>query len=220
MNWLKSNSLSLVLLGFFLLFLIGHSVAGQRYYNNEQASHGQPAVTYAEFVKSGEFVETVFENWESEFLQMGSFVLLTIFLRQKGSAESKKLLGEEENDRKPRSKSKAADAPGPVRRGGLTLKLYESSLSIALIVLFLLTFWLHAAGGAAATCEDNKVHGEADCPSTSQYISTSKFWYESFQNWQSEFLAVFSIVVLSIFLRQKGSPESKPVNSPHYQTGS
>ena len=89
MNWLKSNSLSLVLLGLFLLFLIGHSVAGQRYYNNEQVSHSQPAVTYAEFVKSGEFVESVFENWESEFLQMGSFVLLTIFLRQKGSPESK-----------------------------------------------------------------------------------------------------------------------------------
>jgi hypothetical protein len=218
MNWLKSNSLGLILFGLFLLFLIGHSVAGVRHYNNEQVSHGQPEVTYAEFVKSGEFIETVFENWESEFLQMGSYVLLTVFLRQKGSAESKKLNGKEESDRKP-SKTKSNDAPWPVRRGGIFLRVYEHSLSIAFALLFLMSFWLHAAGGASATCEENQVHNEPDCPSISQYISSSKFWYESFQNWQSEYLAVFSIVVFSVYLRQKGSPESKPVSSPYTETG-
>lgn len=218
MKWLKNNSLSLVLFILFLLFLIGHSVAGVHHYNNEQVSHWQPEVTYAEFVKSGEFIESVFENWESEFLQMGSYVLLTVFLYQKGSAESKKLIGQEPSDAKPH-KSANKDAPWAVRTGGWKLTLYENSLSIAFILLFLMSFWLHAAGGASAACEENQVHAEPDCPSISEYISSSKFWYESFQNWQSEYLAVFAIVILSVYLRQKGSPESKPVNSPYAETG-
>jgi succinate dehydrogenase hydrophobic anchor subunit len=148
---------------------------------------------------------------------MGAYVLLTVYLRQKGSAESKKLQGEEDNDREPQ-KTDNTDAPGPVRRGGWMLKLYENSLSIAFVLLFLLSFGLHAAGGSRAACEDNTFHGEA-CTSTVGFMGTSEFWYQSLQNWQSEFLAVFAIVVLSIFLRQKGSPESKPVNSPHAQTG-
>lgn len=218
LRWLKNNSLSLVLFLLFLIFLVGHSVAGTRHYNEEQTAHGQPEVTYAEYVKSGEFVESVFENWESEFLQMGSYVLLTAFLFQKGSAESKKLNGKDSYDRKPH-KTANANAPWPVRRGGVILKLYENSLSIAFLLLFLMSFWLHAAGGSAAACEENFEHAQSECPSVIEYMSTSKFWYESFQNWQSEYLAVFAIVVLSVYLRQKGSPESKPVNSPHGETG-
>jgi hypothetical protein len=219
LRWLKDNSLSLVLFALFLIFLIGHSVAGVRHYNEEQTVHGQPEVSYAEYVKSGEFVESVFENWESEFLQMGSYVLLTVFLYQKGSAESKKLIGKEPTDQKPR-KSSAAGAPGPVKTGGFSLKIYENSLSIAFLLLFLMSFWFHALGGASASCDENLVHADPECPSTVEYISTSKFWYESFQNWQSEYLAVFAIVVLSVYLRQKGSPESKAVNSPYAETGS
>lgn len=219
MRWLKNNSLSIVLFVLFFIFLIGQSVAGQRHYNEEQESHGQPTVSYGEYVTSGDFVESVFENWESEFLQMGMYVILTVFLFQKGSAESKKLQGSMPTDQKPK-KSEGKHAPWPVRRGGLVLKLYENSLSIAFLLLFVMSFWLHAAGGATATCEENLAHGEADCPSISGYMGTSKFWFESLQNWQSEFLAVASIVVLSIYLRQKGSPESKPVNTPHFETGS
>lgn len=218
LRWLKNSSLSLVLFGLFLVFLAGHSAAGFRHHNEEQSSHGQPTISYGEYVQSGDFLESVFENWESEFLQMGSYVLLTVFLFQKGSAESKKLIGSEPSDRKPR-KSAANDAPWPVRAGGWQSKLYENSLSIAFILLFLMSFWLHAASGAAATCEENMVHAQAECPSIGQYMGTSKFWYESFQNWQSEYLAVFSIVVLSVYLRQRGSPESKPVNSPFAETG-
>lgn len=214
----QNNSLSIIVFLLFLIFLAGHSVTGLKQYNQQQEEHSQPTVTYAKYLTTGDFVESVFENWESEFLQMGSYVLLTVYLRQKGSAESKKLEGEEEVDRDPQ-KTADKDAPWPVRKGGMVLTLYKNSLSIAFILLYLMSFLLHGLGGAAMACEEAQTHNEA-CDSTVQFMTTSEFWYQSFQNWQSEFLAVFAIVVLSIFLRQHGSPESKPVNTPHYQTGS
>jgi hypothetical protein len=216
-RWFKNNSLSVVLLVLFLIFLVGQSVAGWKYYNDEQTAHTQGTVAYTQYLRSGDFAESVFENWESEFLQMAAYVLLTVFLRQKGSAESKKLEGEMDVDRDPK-RSRSHEAPGPVRKGGAVLKLYENSLSLAFALLFVLSFGLHAWGGASATCEENLVHNES-CPTVIEYAGSSRFWYESLQNWQSEFLAVFAIVVLSIFLRQRGSPESKPVNTPHHATG-
>lgn len=218
-RWLKQNSLSIMVFSLFLIFWFGQSVAGYRHYNEEQQSHQSKQITYPAYLKSGSFIEATFENWESEYLQMAAYVLLTAFLVQKGSAESKKLRGSNESDRKPRGKAVSADTPGPVKRAGWVLKVYENSLSIALALLFIVSFLLHAYGGAIETSDENIQHGEEPV-TVVQYIATSKFWFESFQNWQSEFLAVFSIVVLSIFLRQKGSPESKPVNSPHSQTGS
>jgi hypothetical protein len=218
-KWVKNNSLSLVLFGGFIAMLIGQSAVGLRNYNEEQQSHHQPEVTYITYLGTGDFVESVFENWESEFLQMGAFVVLTVFLKQKGSAESKRIRGEESVDQEPKH-SKSKNAPWAVRRGGIALKLYSHSLSIAFLVLFLMSFSLHAYGGSRATCEENRTHGDNTCYSTMGYMGTSKFWFESLQNWQSEFLAVGSIVVLTIYLREKGSPESKPVNSPHNKTGS
>lgn len=217
-RWFKNNSLSLVVFVLFFVFLVSQSLAGYQHFNNEQQAHHEPTITYGTYLKSGDFIESVFENWESEFLQMGMYVILTVFLFQKGSVESKKLHGSTASDREPQ-KSANKNSPWPVRRGGWLLRLYENSLSIAFLALFLLSFWLHAYGGARATCEQNREHGDKTCPSTLSYMGSSKFWYESFQNWQSEFLAVGSIVVLSIYLRQKGSPESKPVNTPHTQTG-
>lgn len=202
----QNNSLGIILLLLFLVFLVGQSLTGYQHELQELKEHGQPSLSYIEYLGSGDFIESVFENWESEFLQMGAYVLLTVYLRQKGSAESKKLKGEEPEDQK------------PARSGGFAQKLYENSLSLAFIVLFLLSFALHAYGGAQAACEQNQLHGES-CISTLQFAGTSEFWFQSFQNWQSEFLAVFAIVVLSIWLRQKGSPESKPVSAPHYVTG-
>lgn len=217
-RWIKEHSLSLVVFGLFFIFAFGQSLVGLSNYNDEQQAHKQPQVSYTEYVKSGDFIESIFENWESEFLQMGMYVFLTAYLVQKGSAESKRLEGREAVDANPK-RSKSKDAPGPVRKGGWKLKLYEHSLSIAFLLLFLVSFSLHAYGGARATCEENMVHGEP-CTSVIGYMETSKFWFESLQNWQSEFLAVFAIVVLSIYLREKGSPESKPVNTPHHKTGS
>jgi hypothetical protein len=214
----QNNSLSIIVFALFAIFVFGQSVTGHRQYNENQLMHNEQVVSYVQYLGTGDFVEGVFENWESEFLQMGSYVLLTVFLRQKGSAESKKLEGEEENDRDPQ-KSSSSNAPGPVRKGGLMLALYRNSLSIAFILLFLMSFALHGIGGSKMACAENQAHGQP-CVSTLGFMGSSEFWYQSFQNWQSEYLAVFAIVVLSIFLRQQGSPESKPVNSPHSQTGS
>ncbi len=215
----KNNNLSFVLLALFLVTLVGHSVAGWKTYNDEQREHEEPEVSYTEFLTSSEFGETVFENWESEFLQMWAYVILTVFLYQKGSSESKKRDGSDEVDEDPNDHRTNKTAKLPVRRGGWMITLYRNSLSIAFLLLFLISFFGHAASGARKHNEEQKAHASAETVTTFQYMKTPQFWYESFQNWQSEFLAVLAIVVLSIWLRQWGSPESKPVHAPHEETG-
>jgi uncharacterized protein (DUF486 family) len=214
---LRDNALSLTMFGLFLAFLIGQSLAGYRANNNENEEHRQPPESYAEYLTSGAFAEATFENWESEFLQMGAYVFLTAFLIQKGSPESKKPDGDDV-DQDPREEHDNPEAPGPVHRGGLALKVYEHSLTLALLGLFLLSFVLHALGGHAEYNQQQLEHGQA-AVSLWSFVTSSEFWFQSMQNWQSEFLAVAALAVLSIFLRQRGSPESKPVAAPHAQTG-
>ena len=217
---LRENSLSLVAFGlFFVTFIVGQSLAGQRAYNDEQKEHGEEGVPYLEYVTTAHFGEATFENWESEFLQMGAYVLLTVWLRQRGSAESKKLDEDEPVDEDPRKHRDDVDAPWPVRVQGLPLALYRNSLSIGFFTLFALSWFLHAVTGARAFSAEAVAHG-GEAIGTIDYMTRAQFWFESLQNWQSEFLAVASIVVLSIFLRQQGSSESKPVHAPHAETGS
>jgi hypothetical protein len=216
-RFLHDNGLSLTCFALFLVFLLGHSLAGHRTFNAEQETHGEPTVGYGEYLTDGHFFESVFENWESEFLQMGAFIVLTVFLVQKGSAESKRPDERNDVDEDPRSKAQRADAPWPVRRGGLWLKLYEKSLLVVFALLFLGSILGHALGGVSESNTERQAHGEP-AVSFAGYVRSSQFWFESFQNWQSEFLAVGSIVLLSVFLRQRGSPESKPVAAPHAET--
>jgi hypothetical protein len=215
---LRDNGLSLAMFGFFLVFLVAQSVAGYKTSNSENEQHRQPKESYGQYLTSGAFVEATFENWESEFLQLSAYVFLTAFLIQKGSPESKNPDGDEV-DADPRSQRDRPDAPGPVRRGGLVLTVYEHSLTLALFALFLLSFVLHALGGHAEFNQQQHEHGEA-AVSLWSFVTSSEFWFQSMQNWQSEFLAVGALAVLGIFLRQRGSPESKPVAAPHAQTGS
>ncbi|MCA1614219.1 MAG: hypothetical protein LC800_08780, partial [Acidobacteria bacterium] len=147
-RFLRDNGLTVVMLTLFFLSLLGQTFTGLSEYNDDQSEHGQPAVGLAEYLTTGHFIEATFENWESEFLQMAAYVMLTVFLYQRGSSESKDPDEEEEVDRDPRSSRDKRDAPGPVRAGGLALKLYENSLFIAFALLFLLSFALHAYGGA------------------------------------------------------------------------
>jgi hypothetical protein len=215
---LRENGLSIVLLSLFLLFWVGQSVAGHREYNSEQQEHNQPQVGYLSYLGGAHFWEATAENWESEFLQMFGYVILTVFLFQKGSSESKDPDKPEPVDRDPRN-SKEKNVPGPVRRGGFVLKLYENSLSLAFLLFFLISITMHAIAGASEYNEEQAQHGQHEQLSALQYAGTSRFLFESFQNWQSEFLAIGAMVILSIFLRQRGSPESKPVDSPHDETG-
>jgi hypothetical protein len=214
---IHDNGLSIAMFGLFFVFVLAQSVTGLLDYNSTEKEHGQPPVGYVQYLGSGDFVESVFENWESEFLQMGSYVVLTAFLYQRGSAESRDPDAEDPDADYGEDRHRAG-APWPVRRGGLALKIYENSLAIALLAIFVFSFAMHAIGGAEAYSQEQVEHG-ARPVSTLQYLGTARFWFESFQNWQSEFLSIAVIVVLSIVLRQKGSPESKPVAAPHSATG-
>lgn len=214
-KFLKNNSLSIVFFLLFLAALSGQVITGFREHNKEREEEGMKAVSIRAYLSSGHFLQATFENWESEFLQMALFVVLTIFLYQKGSSESKKE-GNEEVDREPSARRKGA--PWPVRKGGFVLFIYKHSLSIALIVLFLLSFYMHLYGSMKDENEKLAMKG-LPVETMSDYAVSSRFWFESFQNWQSEFLSVFAIVVLSIYLRQKGSPQSKPVDAPNRETG-
>jgi len=216
---LRENGLSIVFLSLFLILWAGQSVVGYREHNSDQREHKQPEISYTSYLRSAHFWEATAENWESEFFQMFGYVLLTAFLYQKGSSESKKPDEPEPVDRDPR-RHQRPDSPWPVRRGGLILKLYENSLSLAFFIFFLVSISLHAVSGAAVYNADQVAHGQPEHLSYLQYAGTSRFWFESLQNWQSEFLAIAAMVVFSIFLRQRGSPESKPVDSSHHQTGS
>ena len=202
----------------FLACLVGQTLTGWHDHNNEGRLHRETPDSLAQYMRSGDYFEALFENWESEFLQMGAYVVLTAFLFQRGSAESKDPDKPEPVDENPAAKKHDENAPGPVRAGGWKLKIYQMSLALAFLGLFLASFVGHAMGGARAYSDELRQFGQAPV-STWEYLGTARFWFESLQNWQSEFLAVFAIVILSIWLRQEGSPESKPVAAPHSQTG-
>jgi len=218
MSWIRDRALTLVLMGCFVLFLCGQMVTGFHEYNASQLQEGQATVSVGEYFRTGHPWEATFENWESEFLQMAIFVLLTTMLVQKGSPESRRPGVRELVDADPRDFTNEPGAPWPVRRGGWVLKLYESSLGIAFILLFLLSWAGHAAGGFAEYRADQTAHG-LPAPDFAEYLHSARFWFESFQNWQSEFLAIAAMVWLSVYLRQRYSPESKPVHAPHDETG-
>jgi hypothetical protein len=215
-KFLKNNGLSLAFLFLFLISLLGQIIAGHLEHNQQLVEEGSQSLSLADYLSSGHFQQATFENWESEFLQMALFLILSMFLFQKGSAESKDPNKKEEVDKEPNNKKK--DAPWPVKKGGLILTIYKHSLCYALSFLFLVSFVFHWLGSLKDYNEEQIRKGEKTEQAIT-YLSNSRFWFESFQNWQSEFLSVFTLIVLSIFLREKGSPQSKPVDAPHSQTG-
>jgi len=212
-GFLKRNGLSIAVLCFMLCAWAGQIVTGQIVHNEELAQHGAPTLSLLQYLISGHFISATFENWESEFLQMGMYVVLGVSLRQKGSAESRPLDPSKEEER-----IEAGPSPWAVRAGGVWLKLYERSLAIAFSVLFALSFVLHLNGSWRNALMQRTLEGEPPIR-VLDHLTSAQFWFESFQNWQSEFLAVAALVLLSIFLRQKDSPQSKPVQAPHSQTG-
>lgn len=209
------NSLSIVFLTLFIVTLLAQFITGWKDHNGDLENAGRSVIGLGEYLGTGHCISSTFENFQSEFLQMALYVILTVSLRQKGSSESKKLIGKEEVDREPRP---AKNAPWPVKKGGWILKIYSMSLSITFTLLFFVSWGLHLYGSFIEHNEQQLRDGHLSFTLV-QFLGQPSFWFETFQNWQSEFLSVASIVILSIYLRQKGSPESKPVDAPYSETG-
>lgn len=209
------NALSLVFLFLFMITLAAQAYSGWLDYNSELKDNFNQEIGFQKYLKGGHFLSATFENFESEFLQMTLFVLLTISLRQQGSSQSKPMNKEDETEKKPVPKE---NSPWPVKKGGWILRLYENSLCITFAALFLLSWAIHFRGSLIEHNMEQNLLGKP-AYSVWQYLGKPAFWFETFQNWQSEFLSVFAIVFLSIFFRQKGSPESKPVDAPIASTG-
>jgi hypothetical protein len=216
-KFFKNNGLTVVLMLLFLGSLIGHWLTGVRFENEELIRHGEAPIGAIAFLSDPQFLSTVFENWESEFLQMSAFVVLTTFLFQRGSSES------QDPDAPPRDGRLSAisgkrNSPVSLRKGPAARWLYAHSLGITLFILFILSFTLHWLFSARSAAEEARQHGEA-AQTFGQYLTSPQLWFESFQNWQSEFLSTAVLVVLSIWLRQMNSPESKKLTAPHSETG-
>jgi len=208
----RNNGLTIVLAGAVLVSIALMLFVGWSAFNDELSEHGRPAIGLLAYAASGDFLSALFENWESEFLQMAAFVCLTAILVQRGSAESRDPDADD-----PGPSPLVLRARSPFRRAAAWL--YSYSLGITLGLLFLLTFAAHLLYSARKATESALLHG-ATPPTLGEHLVSATFWFESLQNWQSEFLSTAVLVVLSIWLRYHGSPESKPVDAPHASTGS
>lgn len=206
----RDNGLTIALMAMFLFSLIGMIWAGHISHNEELFEHGASAIGVLAYLGSGAFLSALFENWESEFLQMSVYVILTAMLFQRGSSESR----DPDDPDRPKDELPAE----LLRRHPVLSWLYSNGLGVALAVLFALSFVLHWWASYTAVNEEALRHGQA-LKSLGEYLIDAQLWFESFQNWQSEFLSTAVLIVLSIFLRQKGSPESKPLGATNAETG-
>jgi hypothetical protein len=219
-RFLREHSLSLFFLALFLAALTGQAIAGHELHNQEAADHGGSEMSFWRYVVSSDFGNAVMENWQSEYLQFLLFMLATVWLIQRGSPESKepgKEGVESEKDQKIGEHAEQ-DSPGWARVGGVRTALYSNSLLIAMAIIFIGSWFAQSVTGWTEFNAQQTDHGGA-AVSWLSYIGSATFWEQTLQNWQSEFLAVGSFAVLAIYLRQRGSPESKPVGAPHDATG-
>ena len=220
MRRLRENSLTLFFGTIFLAALAGQAIAGVALMNQEQVSAGLDPITIGEYVTTSQFAVDVTENWQSEFLQFLLYIGATVYLLQRGSPESKKLdeAGRESDEDQKVAEYSTDDSPAWARVRGWRLSVYSRSLGLVMGTIFLLSWLTQSVTGSVAYSEE-QMRDLADPVSWPQYLLLPDFWSRTLQNWQSEFLAVASMVVLSIYLRERGSPESKPVGSPHDATG-
>ena len=220
MRFLRDNSLSLFFLLLLLVSIAGQSLAGWHEYNSEQFAHEEPTVTWGYYVTSSSFWAAVMENWQSEFLQFSFFVAATIWLVQRGSNESKppEDVGLESDQKQQIGGHAPGNAPGWARARGWRTAVYSHSLLIVMTAIFFATWFAQSLTEKTVYNADQREHGE-QAVSWGSYVTTPDFWEKTLQNWQSEFLAVGTMAVFTVYLRQRGSPESKPVGAPHDQTG-
>jgi hypothetical protein len=219
-KFIREHSLSLFFLVIFVAALIGQAIAGHDLHNQEAAAHGGEPMSFWRYLVSSDFGNAVMENWQSEYLQFLLFMLATVWLLQRGSPESKPLgqAGVETKKEQKIEEHADQDSPGWARVGGLRTTLYSNSLLIAMAIIFAGSWFAQSVTGWTDFNAEQTDHGD---PTVSwwSYVGSATFWESTLQNWQSEFLAVGSFAVLAIYLRQRGSPESKPVGAPHRATG-
>ncbi|NGN95305.1 hypothetical protein G5C66_21520 [Nocardioides sp. KC13] len=219
-RFFRENSLSLAFGVLFLGSLAGQAIAGWHQLNDELFADGLDRITLGSYLTSSSFAVDVTENWQSEYLQFLLYVMLTVWLVQRGSPESKPLkdAGQESDEKQKVGAYARPDSPKLARAGGLRTALYSRSLGFTMGAIFVLSWLVQSVAGWAAYNE-TRMQQLRDPIAWGSYLLHSDFWARTLQNWQSEFLAVGSMAVLSIYLRQRGSPESKPVGSSHEATG-
>ncbi|HST68924.1 MAG TPA: DUF6766 family protein [Solirubrobacterales bacterium] len=220
-EFLKENSLSLFFLAIFLAALIGQAIAGHNLYNEEALAHEEGTISFWRYLTSSSFGNAVMENWQSEYLQFALFAMATVWLLQKGSPESKELdkAGTESDKEQKIGRWAEEDSPRWAKLRGIRTAIYSNSLIIAMSLVFLGSWFAQSVTGWTEFNSEQADHGEPRL-SWLAYLGSSQFWEATLQNWQSEFLAVGSFAILVVYLRQRGSPESKPVGAPvHDATG-
>jgi hypothetical protein len=220
-KFLRFNSLSLFFLGLFLVTVVAQSIAGLHEYNEQQSAHDAEEIGWWRYVRSSAFGVAVLENWQSEWLQFFFFIVATVWLLQQGSPESKPLdqAGIESDEMQKVGSFAERRSPRWAKPGGWRTRLYENSLVIAFGTIFVASWLAQSVTGWTEYNDENEQHGEP-IVSWATYMTRPDFWERTLQNWQSEFLAVGTMAVFAIYLRQRGSPESKPVGAPHDETGS
>jgi hypothetical protein len=219
-RFLKHNGLSLVFLVLFLAAVCGQAVAGHADFNEQQVRHGDPEISLTRYVVSSDYGTAVMENWQSEYLQFTLFVLATVWLLQRGSPESKELdkPGLESDKDQQVGEHAQRNSPRWAKLGGIRRALYENSLLLVMGTIWLGTWFAQSVTGVTQYNSERLDH-HMDGVSWSEYLTRADFWEKTLQNWQSEFLAVGSMAILAVYLRQRGSPESKPVGAAHHATG-
>jgi hypothetical protein len=218
--WVRNNGLSLF---FFVLFagaLVGQSLAGQRVFNEEQLQHGAEPISYPRYLVSSHFGSAVLENWQSEYLQFTLFIFATVWLIQRGSNESKPPadVGVESDEKQLVGPYAQQNSPRWAKLAGWRRRLYENSLLVVMTAIFVAAWAGQSVTAWSEFNEEQRAHGEP-AASWLSYLGDADFWEKTLQNWQSEFLAVGTMAVFTIYLRQRGSPESKPVGEAHSVTG-
>jgi hypothetical protein len=216
---LRDNGLGIVFGLLFLGSLLGQAISGHADYNNQQVTDGAATVSFGQYVTSSNFAVDVAENWQSEYLQFFLFIFATVWLIQRGSPESKppERIGTETDEQQELGRYSTKDSPKWARTGGWRTSVFSNSLGYVMGGLFLLS-WLAQSIAGVVVYNADQLAAHEDTIGWLQYLGSADFWSRTTQNWQSEFLAIGSMAVLSIYLRQRGSPESKPVGAPHVTT--
>ena len=220
MRWARDHGLTLCFTALFLASLIGQALVGHSDFNHDQLAHGDAPLSLGRYVTSSAYWVDVTENWQSEYLQFSLMILATVWLMQRGSTESKpeERLGPETDEEQKLGEHAESDSPRWAKTGGWRTRVYANSLLLVMATIFTLSWFAQAITGRIEYNAEQVDH-TLDPLSLGQYVVSSDFWNRTLQNWQSEFLAVGSMAIFSVYLRQRGSAESKPVGEPHHSTG-